>query len=566
MEEQQNQQLEFNNMVHGGQDNGEIQQQENHQQMENQFAFEQNLNNQSEAIEPQQTGSAYNQPYDGQSHQNTDNFSTIHQFNLENENSTIQHETHAQMEVESERHENGENLLHDNVTTEHTHIPSETKQNEYALPLHSKINLLPHSFISRGRESLKQSRNRKKKSFDGFETELDILSEDKKDHNIIKSAEEGPSELGISTQGLHNESLDLNVSLPQPRVLTAEQLEEQKARRQRNEKRRQKRTLLRQHLEALDAELRLVDESLILLRPPEEKKAPSKKKKTPTKKKEPIEKKVTPREEKKRVRTSSEGAGKSKMARCQQILNKLMKHPKADPFNAPVDPIAQGVPNYLEVIKDPMDFGTISKTLKARHYTSVEEFIEEVELVFSNCFKFNGEEADLSEWARELQTLFRHMCTGLEDEDEFQLEEPKKEVKKVKKEKPKKEEKPKKKEEKKKPKKKEKKPSKAANAPIIPLVPVPGVAPVEGTGMAMERVVVDLMTQVEQLKKQLEGMKHKDPSPAPSVKRKKREKEEKPPKEPKKPKKKKVEPPPPPPPPPEPEAKPMTFKVSPNKK
>ena len=145
MEEQQNQQLEFNNMVHGGQDNGEIQQQENHQQqMENQFPFEQNLNNQSESIEPQQTGSAYNQPDDGQSHQNIDSFGTIHQFNLENENSTIQHETHAQMEVESERHENGENLPHDNVTTEHTHIPSETKQNEYSLLLHSKINLLPH--------------------------------------------------------------------------------------------------------------------------------------------------------------------------------------------------------------------------------------------------------------------------------------------------------------------------------------------------------------------------------------------------------------------------------------
>jgi transcription initiation factor TFIID subunit 2 len=44
---------------------------------------------------------------------------------------------------------------------------------------------------------------------------------------------------------------------------------------------------------------------------------------------------------------------------------------------------------YYDEIEDPMDLGTISQNLTEGSYTTMEEFGKDVELVFSNCRKFN---------------------------------------------------------------------------------------------------------------------------------------------------------------------------------
>jgi hypothetical protein len=43
----------------------------------------------------------------------------------------------------------------------------------------------------------------------------------------------------------------------------------------------------------------------------------------------------------------------------EKILAKVMAHPNAWPFNQPVDPVALNIPDYLDVVKQPMDLGTI---------------------------------------------------------------------------------------------------------------------------------------------------------------------------------------------------------------
>ena len=47
------------------------------------------------------------------------------------------------------------------------------------------------------------------------------------------------------------------------------------------------------------------------------------------------------------------------MKPCLKILQMLKSSKTSWPFKDPVDPIAQGVPNYLEIIKEPMDLSTI---------------------------------------------------------------------------------------------------------------------------------------------------------------------------------------------------------------
>lgn len=61
-------------------------------------------------------------------------------------------------------------------------------------------------------------------------------------------------------------------------------------------------------------------------------------------------------------------------AQCTYILNQLKKHKSAFPFLAPVDPKRDGVLNYFDIIKEPMDLSTIEANLKSDAYRSASEF------------------------------------------------------------------------------------------------------------------------------------------------------------------------------------------------
>lgn len=75
-------------------------------------------------------------------------------------------------------------------------------------------------------------------------------------------------------------------------------------------------------------------------------------------------------------------------ARMMQILS---KHTKAWIFQEPVQPEKLGIHDYFDIIKNPMDFGTIKEKLKQHQYFNMQHFLEDVELVFSNCTLYNGE-------------------------------------------------------------------------------------------------------------------------------------------------------------------------------
>ena len=55
-----------------------------------------------------------------------------------------------------------------------------------------------------------------------------------------------------------------------------------------------------------------------------------------------------------------------------------------------MDPIADNVPTYFTVIKKPMDFGTIKRKLLEVEYIKFKDFLDDINLVFANCNKFNN--------------------------------------------------------------------------------------------------------------------------------------------------------------------------------
>ena len=55
----------------------------------------------------------------------------------------------------------------------------------------------------------------------------------------------------------------------------------------------------------------------------------------------------------------------------------------------PVDAEAWNIPTYFEIIKCPMDLGTVLSKLKKNEYYSIFDFGDDVQLTFDNAMKFN---------------------------------------------------------------------------------------------------------------------------------------------------------------------------------
>ncbi|KAD3067384.1 hypothetical protein R6Q59_018548 [Mikania micrantha] len=74
-----------------------------------------------------------------------------------------------------------------------------------------------------------------------------------------------------------------------------------------------------------------------------------------------------------------------------EVIKKIMKMDAAEPFNAPVNPVALGIPDYFDVIKTPMDFGTICGKLESGiKYMNSEDVYKDVQYIWENCYNYNN--------------------------------------------------------------------------------------------------------------------------------------------------------------------------------
>jgi hypothetical protein len=99
------------------------------------------------------------------------------------------------------------------------------------------------------------------------------------------------------------------------------------------------------------------------------------------------------------------------------MIRTMKKRKDATIFLQPVDPIALGIPTYFTVITHPMDVSTIEKKMAAHEYKSVDGIFSDFELMFQNCYTFNGAESaiglickSLHEWySKEILKLPRSL-------------------------------------------------------------------------------------------------------------------------------------------------------------
>tara|TARA_B110000459_G_C16361624_1_gene381247 strand:- start:111 stop:698 length:588 start_codon:yes stop_codon:yes gene_type:complete len=78
-------------------------------------------------------------------------------------------------------------------------------------------------------------------------------------------------------------------------------------------------------------------------------------------------------------------------SRCTALLYQLEKHECAVIFTEPVDHIGLGIPDYPQIVKKPMDLGTIGKKIEAGAYDvdGPTAFVQDCTLTFENCLLYN---------------------------------------------------------------------------------------------------------------------------------------------------------------------------------
>ena len=83
-------------------------------------------------------------------------------------------------------------------------------------------------------------------------------------------------------------------------------------------------------------------------------------------------------------------------------MEKLKSHKSSWPFSHPVNP--DEVPDYYEVIKDPIDLETIQKKISEKKYKDALQFESDVLRIFSNCKQYNDKD-----------TIYYLLASGLEE-------------------------------------------------------------------------------------------------------------------------------------------------------
>ncbi|KAJ3126220.1 histone acetyltransferase [Nowakowskiella sp. JEL0407] len=95
-----------------------------------------------------------------------------------------------------------------------------------------------------------------------------------------------------------------------------------------------------------------------------------------------------------------------------QLVNDLTLHTASWPFTAPVS----GVPDYYNVITDPMDLATLSKLVASDKYNTLDEFVTDARKIFNNCRLYNEDGTPYFKCANKLEKYFNERLREIMDE------------------------------------------------------------------------------------------------------------------------------------------------------
>lgn len=109
----------------------------------------------------------------------------------------------------------------------------------------------------------------------------------------------------------------------------------------------------------------------------------------------------------------SKSLPKDETKKALELVRHLEKQPEAKPFLKPLDYKALNLLDYPEIIKKPMDLSTLKKNLKSSVYKDFEEFIGDLQLVWSNCKAYNPPDSVFTQHADAMEAHMNNLLKSL---------------------------------------------------------------------------------------------------------------------------------------------------------
>eukprot|EP01080_Neovahlkampfia_damariscottae_P003461 gene3461-6110_t len=124
---------------------------------------------------------------------------------------------------------------------------------------------------------------------------------------------------------------------------------------------------------------------------------------------------IVEKEEKKSKRTPKKTKIEHDLSGIQieflKLIDKLITKDKSKIFH---EPISNDFIEYHKMIKKPMDFSTLKQLIKDNNIQHLNEFEENLNLIWSNCFEFNEKESIFYKESEKLQKISQELLKKLE--------------------------------------------------------------------------------------------------------------------------------------------------------
>lgn len=104
---------------------------------------------------------------------------------------------------------------------------------------------------------------------------------------------------------------------------------------------------------------------------------------------------------------------KEDQSKLLKIFKVLEDDPQAYDFLEPVNYVELGILDYPTIITHPMDLGTAKKKLLEEKYPTFKEFLEDIELIWSNCKTYNMAGSPIVKMAIHLEKTFKKQMEKL---------------------------------------------------------------------------------------------------------------------------------------------------------
>ncbi|XP_014839101.1 PREDICTED: CREB-binding protein-like isoform X1 [Poecilia mexicana] len=128
--------------------------------------------------------------------------------------------------------------------------------------------------------------------------------------------------------------------------------------------------------------------------------------------------KVEPKEEEDGASNSTSAAStaqnRKKIFKPEELRQALMptlealyrQDPESLPFRQPVDPMVLGIPDYFDIVKNPIDLSTIKRKLDTGQYQEPWQYVDDIWLMFNNAWLYNRKTSRVYKYCTKLAEVF----------------------------------------------------------------------------------------------------------------------------------------------------------------